>query len=78
MKAKVLKPFTMGVNYVVGQVVDLEDWRVKRLVGEGLVEAIEDSLPVSAPEAPKVSKPEAAKTAKVKDTKAQKAGRIKK
>ncbi len=42
MKAKAIRPFTMGnSSYQKDQVIDLPEERVHRLIGEGLVVALE-------------------------------------
>jgi hypothetical protein len=50
MKAKVLKPFTMGsTTYGEGRELDLPEDRVRRLSGEGLVSIVEDVAPTLLP-----------------------------
>ncbi len=73
MKARVVKTFTMGDRkYFADQEVDLEDWRVTRLVGEGLVTQMgENPKPlkpvVTAP--PVISSPEPQQKKSVKKKK---------
>lgn len=46
MQAVVIRPFTMGdAKYAEGQEIDMPDWRITRLVGEGLVREVAGQEP---------------------------------